>query len=160
MNGDIRINYPSDGTWVMLRVGGIFNDKIDHVIGVHDKEGKMRGGVVFTGYLGSAIMLHMAGDETNWAGRDFLWMVFDYAFNQLGVRKLIGLVATNNLRALSIDLRLGFLLEGRIERVFPDGSDLLLLTMTRPQCKWLDLKPLYYRSNQERQEVADGRREG
>jgi hypothetical protein len=142
----IRINSPGDGDWVMMRVGGVFNDKTDHVVAMARDE-RVCGGVVFTGYLGGAITLHMAGDETNWATPDFLWMVYHYGFIQLGCRKLLGLVASNNTRAISIDLRMGFEIEARVRNIFPDGADLLILSMTRDQAKWLKWKPRNIRSN-------------
>lgn len=147
---DIRINHAGDGDWIMLRVGGVFNDRTDHSVAVH-KDGKVQGGVVYTGFLGASIMVHMAGNETNWAGRDFLWMVFDYAFNQLGVRKLVGLVPASNLRAIKIDLRLGFFLETKLSEMMVDGSDLLIFTMYKWECKWLRLRPCYYGRNQRAQ---------
>jgi L-amino acid N-acyltransferase YncA len=144
----ILINHVDDGVWVMQRVGGVFNHITDQCIALH-RDGHIRGGVVYTGFLGASIMLHMAGSEDNWATRDFLWMVFDYAFNQLGVRKLIGLVASRNTRAISVDLRLGFRLEGRLTEMLPDSDeDLLILTMLKRDCKWLNLVPKHYRSNQ------------
>jgi hypothetical protein len=144
----ILINHPGDGVCIMARVGGLFNEVTDHCISLH-RDGILQGGVVYTGFLHASIMLHMAGNETNWATRDFLWMVFDYAFNQLGVRKLIGLVASNNIRAISVDLRLGFRLEGRLTEMLPDPhEDLLILTMLKQDCKWLKVTPRYYRSNQ------------
>ena len=143
---EVKVNHPGDGDWVMLRVGGVFNCMTDHVVAMH-RDGRCAGGVVFTGYLGSAITLHMAGSEDNWATRDFLWMVFHYAFVQLGCRKVIGLVAADNTRALSVDTRLGFHEAARIPDVFPDGADLIVLVMERQACKWLALVPRYYRSN-------------
>jgi hypothetical protein len=145
MPAEIRINDRADGEWVMMRVGSLFNPMLHHCIGLH-RNGRVRGGVVFTDYIGAAIMVHMAGDETNWATRDFLWMVYDYAFNQLGVRKLLGTVAASNTRALAIDLRMGFHIETRIKDVLPDGGDLLILTMDRSDARWLKVKPRYYRS--------------
>lgn len=136
----ICIDYADDGNWVMSRAQGVFNPRTDHCIAVH-RDGRIRGGVVFTGYLGSAIVVHMAGDGTNWATRDFLWMVYDYSFNQLGVKKLIGLVQSSNLRAIAIDLRMGFRLEATISDIFPDGSDLLVLVMEKINAKWLNVKP-------------------
>ena len=144
----ILINNPGDGEWIALRAGGAFNPATDHSIGVH-WAGVMKGGVVFSGYLGGAITIHMAGSEDNWATRDFLWMVYDYAFNQLGVRKLIGLVAETNTRALAIDLRMGFVVETRICDVMADGTDMLILTMRREQAKWLKVKPRYYACRKE-----------
>jgi hypothetical protein len=142
----IVINDPNDGVWVMLRVGGVFNERTDHVIALH-RDGKCAGGVVFTGFLHRSIILHMAGSEDNWATVDFLWMVFHYGFVQLGVYKLVGLVSANNARALSIDHRLGFQIEAKIAGACADGSDLLILTMTKDRCKWLKLRPSHYRSS-------------
>jgi L-amino acid N-acyltransferase YncA len=144
----ILINHVDDGVWIMQRVGGVFNHITDQCIALH-RDGRIRGGVVYTGFLHASIMLHMAGSEDNWATRDFLWMVFDYAFNQLGVRKLVGLVPSNNTRAISVDLRLGFRLEGRLTEMLADpDEDLLILTMVKNHCKWLNVVPKHYRSNQ------------
>jgi RimJ/RimL family protein N-acetyltransferase len=145
---EIKINHPGDGDWIMLRVGGVFHESTDHTVAVH-RDGRMVGGVVYTWYVGSAIMLHMAGVEDNWATRDFLWMVFHYAFVQLGVRKVMGFVSSSNTRALKVDDHLGFKIATRVPDVFPDGSDLVILVMTKPQCKWLKLTPKQYQSNQE-----------
>ena len=142
----IRINHEGDGDWVMERVGGLFNDKTDHSIGLH-RDGRIVGGMVYTGYLGASIMMHVAGSEDNWVTRDFLWMIFDYPFNQLGLRVVLGPVASTNTRALSIDTRLGFVPVARIPEVYPDGADLIILQMKKADCRWLAMKPRYYRRN-------------
>lgn len=144
----ILINNPGDGQWVMDHMQGIFHPGTDHSLALH-RDGKICGGVVYTGFLYASIALHMAGNETNWATRDFLWMVFDYAFNQLGCRKLIGSVPAHNTRAIKVDYHLGFRLEGRLTLMLPDpDEDLLILTMTKAECRWLTkAKPKYYRSN-------------
>jgi hypothetical protein len=156
MSRQILINHAGDGEWIMLRVGGIFNPVTDHVIAMH-KDGVMQGGVVYTGYLGAAILAHMAGREgTLWTTRDLLWMGFDYPFNQLGVRKILALVPSKNTRALTIDLRMGFMIEAKLTNVFPD-DDALVLSMERHQSVCLKWKPRYYRSNAT-WEMTDGRR--
>jgi hypothetical protein len=144
----IRINHPGDGEWVMERVQGVFNDRTDHVIAVARDDTPV-GGVVFTYFLGGAITMHMAGTGANWGTKDFLWMVYDYAFVQLGVRKVIGLVAADNHLALKIDLKMGFVVETVITEMTADGQDLLVLSMRRDQCRWLTLKPIHYRSGHE-----------
>jgi hypothetical protein len=149
MARSLRVNWPGAGDWVMARVGGVFNDKTDHCVSCHGYEGETLGGVVFTGFLYGSIILHMAGNETHWASRDFLWMVYDYAFNQLGVRKCVGLVASNNSRALSIDLRMGFRIEAKLTDMLADGGDLMILTLKKADCKWLRITPRHYRSNTE-----------
>jgi len=130
---EIRFNFPGDGDWVMRRCYGVFNDKTDEVIAVH-RDGEIAGGVVYNLFLRTAIMLHMAGSEDNWAPRDFLWMVYDYPFNVKKVRWLLGLVDSTNTRAIEIDMRMGFAEVARLPRILEGGSDLIVLGMERHQC--------------------------
>lgn len=146
MSRTLHINHPGDGAWIMERCGGVFNDKIDHVVALH-RDGKLCGGLVYTGFLGGSIQMHAAGDETNWPNRDFLWLIFDYAFNQLGVCKVIGLVAATNIRALDVDLRLGWRIEAVIRRALWGGEDLLVLGMVKEDCRWLKWTPRYVKAN-------------
>ena len=53
---------------------------------------------------------------------------------------MFGQVPASNVRALEFDRKLGFIEETRIKDVFPDG-DLVVLSMKREDCKWLNLKP-------------------
>jgi hypothetical protein len=127
------------GHRIAVEAGCTFNPAVDQVISV-TSEGNLLGGNIFTGYTGASIHTHMAGFVSNWANRDFLWVVFDYPFNQLKCKKVFGQVAETNTRALEIDLKLGFKIEARIEDVFPDGA-CLLLAMYREDCRWLRLEP-------------------
>ena len=109
MSKIIRINHPGDGQWVMDRCHGVFQTDYDNVIATaRAEDGMMLGGVVVTSYLYGAVCMHMAGTGGNWGTPDFLWMVFDYTFNQFGCRKIIGLVDAENELALAIDRKLGF----------------------------------------------------
>jgi hypothetical protein len=147
---EIKINHPGDGDWIMLRVGGVFNDKTDHTVAVH-RDGRIAGGMVYTGYLGSMITMHVAGSEDNWVTRDFLWMIFHYAFVQLGCRKVLGLVAASNHRSLKINKALGWRETARIYDAYPDGSALIILTMDKTDwqiSKWGKLVPKRYRSKE------------
>jgi RimJ/RimL family protein N-acetyltransferase len=104
-------------------------------------EGKLMGGVIYDNHVPSAsIGMHVASFMPNWLNNDFLWVVFDYPFNQLSVRTIFGQVQASNTKALAFDLRLGFNVAARIADVFPDG-DLVLLKMQRKDCKWLKLVP-------------------
>ena len=135
----IEFNNLEHGFAIAEASGTNFNPNIDQVISV-TSEGNLLGGNLYTGYTGASIHLHMAGFAPNWASRDFLWVAFDYPFNQLGCKKVFGQVPETNTRALEIDLKLGFKIEARIEDVFPDGA-CLVLSLAREDCRWLKLKP-------------------
>jgi RimJ/RimL family protein N-acetyltransferase len=70
-----------------------------------------------------------------------LWISFSYPFEQLRVSKLIAQVPSRNRKALDFDLKLGFKQEAIVADIYPDGEDLLILSMRREDCRWLKLKP-------------------
>jgi hypothetical protein len=131
----IRINHPGDGAWIMGMVQGAYTPETDNSFMNH-RDGRPVGGFAMCAYLGASVTVHMAGIETGWCSRDLMWIVFDFAFNQLGVRKVIAPVDSTNHIALAQDLRAGFELEATIRDATPDGH-LMLLTMTKDRCKWL-----------------------
>ena len=74
--------------------------------------------------------------------REFLWYCFYYPFEQLQVKKILGLVESDNAEARKLDEHLGFTLEATLKDAAPKG-DLLIYSMTRDQCKWLSLTERY-----------------
>ena len=141
----IVLDWPAVTAWVLERSHALVSLQDCVSIGVVEgslDDRRVLGGVIFhnnTG-RGGAITVHMAGNETSWASRELLWAIFDYAFNQMGVEKVIGLLQSDNARAIDVDLRLGFVPEAKVKGAFPD-ADLLILTMTRAQCRWLSYVP-------------------
>jgi hypothetical protein len=135
----IEFNVAEHGYRIAKGAGCTFNPAVDQVISV-TSGGKLLGGNILTGYTGASIHMHTAGFQPGWATRDFLWVLFDYPFNQLGCKKVFGQVPEYNTRALEIDLKLGFKIVARIEDVFPDAA-CLVLSLAREDCRWLKLKP-------------------
>lgn len=119
--------------------GTTYNPEVDQVI-ARVEDGVLWGGVTYQGYTGASIQMHMAGFVPSWANRDFLWVIFDYPFNQLNCRKVFGQVPETNTRALEIDQKLGFKIIAKIDDVFPDGA-CYVLALAREDCRWLNLKP-------------------
>ncbi len=148
MSGTRRIVFDdlAVGQFIATRAKCNFNPAVDHTIGVVDdskkfwESGYIRGGVLFTNYTQTSIWLHMAGSDSNWVTPTFLFVVFDYAFNQLGCRRVYGIVEKANEIALRIDMRLGFEVQTTLPDVFASG-DGVVVYMTRAQCKWLDFQP-------------------
>jgi hypothetical protein len=122
-----------------------YNPVCDRVISRVDDKGWLLGGVIFTCFTGASIHLHMAGFVDNWATRDLIWCVFDYPFNQLGCKKVFGQVCESNIKALEIDLKLGFKIIAKIDDAYPEGA-CLVLAITPEECRWLKMKPRSLRS--------------
>lgn len=105
-------------------------------IGIEDSEGHIIAGVVYDQYNKANVCMHVAAIAPGWLTRKFLWMVFDYPFNQLGVQRVTGLVPSTNVCALRFDTHLGFKQETKLIGAYP-GGDLLVLRMFRHECRWL-----------------------
>jgi hypothetical protein len=138
----IRLNDPSDGYAISERAHVAFNPTADFVI-ARVEDGELLGGNVYQNYTGAggSIAVHMAGFRRGWTNNDMLWAAFDYPFNHCKCSALFGLVPGNNLKALEIDLRLGFKEITRIADVYPGGECCVVLRMRRDECRWLRLKP-------------------
>jgi RimJ/RimL family protein N-acetyltransferase len=148
----ILIDEPGAGQWIMDRCEGVFRPGMDHSFSSHDtdKDNKILGGFVLNQYLGASMSVHMAGDDKHWCNRELLWLVFDYAFNQLGCTKMLAPVQSDNYAAISQDLRAGWHLETVIRDVYAPGIHMMVLAMAKDDCPWLDYKPKTWVSNAKR----------
>jgi len=96
---------------------------------------EVRAVVVYCGFYGKSCMIHVGSEGKHWATKDFLKKVFDYPFNTLKLKVIIGTVAGNNEKALKLDRHLGFKDVATIPDAHEDG-DLVILEMRPEYCKW------------------------
>jgi hypothetical protein len=136
----IEIGNQVHGFRIAAAIPRPYNPTVDIVFSHVTSLGNLLGGVIFDGYTGSCVFMHQAGFHKNWLVGNMLWMVFDYPFNQLKVKKVAGAINSSKKELLDFDLRLGFKEEGRIRGAYPDG-DMIIMTMAREECRWLKLKP-------------------
>ena len=105
-----------------------------------EEDGVLIAGVKFDNFNHASVCMHVAAvPGKRWMTREYLWTSFDYPFNQLKVRKILGLVAETNTVARRFDEHLGFSLEATIKDASPDG-DLLIYSMTKDRCRFLGIK--------------------
>jgi hypothetical protein len=121
------------GPWVCNRFGGIWTPENSSAIGL-ECQGELIAGTIYSEYYGRSIVMHTAIERMN---REFLWYCFYYPFEELKVEKVLGLVDSFNDSAIQLDRHLGFVLEASIKDAGPQG-DLLVFSMTRDQCRWLN----------------------
>lgn len=120
--------------WLCERIGYMPTPHI-RCIGNVTKEGKILGVVGFDGWNGASCQMHVAG-EGNWVSRELIRVTFDYAFNVAGMKVLLGLVPSDNERALKFDKHVGFVEVTRLKDAHPDG-DLVVLELRRENCRFL-----------------------
>lgn len=131
------------GPWVCERAGGTYAvGGGDKTIGLAQGN-RLIAGTIFDNYNGANVCIHVASSSPEaWRNREFLWFNFHYAFNQLGCKRVTGMVPSSNLPARRFDEWLGFVPEATLKDAHPDG-DLLVYVMTREQCRWLALGDRY-----------------
>ena len=108
------------------------------------KDGVLYGGAVYYNRTPVSVCAHVGAWEDNWLTRDLLWMMFDYPFNQLGVKRIFGQVSEDNEHALKFDQKLGFRPVARIEGMYANDAACIVLRLDREDCRFLDLKPRHY----------------
>lgn len=123
------------GAWMASKVDGMeYHPGTATGIG-RVKDGRIVAGVIYTEWNGANVMAHIAA-EPGGVNRRFLSIICDYPFNQLGVKRITGVVASSNTAARKFDEHLGFELEAILQDAHPDG-DLLIYKMTADKCRWL-----------------------
>lgn len=127
------------GHWIMARTDGAWAPGQGRAIGL-EENGRLIAGVAFDSFNGASCCIHVAAvPGKRWMNREFLWVTFAYPFLQLNVKKLLGPVGSLNVEARAFDEHVGFVLEAALKDAHPDG-DLLVYSMTRDQCRWLNIK--------------------
>lgn len=100
--------------------------------------GGLIAGCVYQNYTKVDIHMHAAAlPDKRWLNRHFLGECFRYPFEQLGCRRVTGLVPAANRLARQFDEHLGFTYEGCIRQVLPNGEDLIIYGMLREECRFL-----------------------
>ena len=122
------------GAWVAQRVGMLVPWGGFAALGHLDQAGRdLIGGVVFNNITATNANIHVALDGP--LTRSFIHATFDYAFNQLDLHRLTGLVDADNAAALRFDTHLGFEYEHTIKE--GNGGDVIMLVMWRDKCRWI-----------------------
>jgi RimJ/RimL family protein N-acetyltransferase len=129
--------------WVAGRIRDMETppDRDYEAIGVIGKGGELIGGVIYTEYREMApgqhdIRMHCAG-QAGWLTPKTLRTFFAYPFLQLSCIRVTATVSRANKKALDLNRRLGFQIEGCIRDGFGLGKDALIMGMKRHECRWI-----------------------
>lgn len=137
----IHLDNIEHGQAIGDKVGNPFMPRVDRCVS-RTRAGNLVGGVIYQNYTHRGINLHVAAWDSRWLTRDLLWTIFTYPFDMLKVTKVMAFVPTTNRRAIDFDKSIGFKEEYTIQDVVPGGG-LMILSMRREDCRWLDWRPRY-----------------
>lgn len=131
------------GPWMMHILGGTWFPGRGSIIGLWDDQKGPLAACLYEGSNGASIMLHIATDGTRrWMNREYLWFVFYYPYEQLGINKIIAPIESTNPNCAAFTEHIGFTLEATLKGCSLNG-DMLLYTMRKDQCRWLNLRDRY-----------------
>lgn len=124
--------------WVAKRIPGFMGMPGAVSLGVV-KNDKLVAGVVFERCNGAHIEASIAARPgARWADRSTLFSLFAYPFLQLDLLAVSVLVSQENLVSLNLATKLGFQPIAIVPYAAQGGAPLIVLQMTRNQCRWLD----------------------
>jgi RimJ/RimL family protein N-acetyltransferase len=150
MSEKIVYGDPQDLLKVSMRLDRIPNPYGDVVI-TRRLDEDVAGGVIYSDFTRESVVVHVAGFKDGWLSRLFLFMAFDYPFNQMKVNRIFSQIAETNEISLGFNARLGFRPVTYIPGVYRNNKAMIVTKLEKADCRWLDLKRYYER------EHADGR---
>lgn len=123
--------------WVLARAGGG-----QYIPGTYSaigrtKDGRIVGGIIYESFNGANVFCHIAG-EGRWMNREFLRMIFDYPFRQLGVRRMTAMIVSNNEKCINFVKKLGFEKESEMYQAHNEG-DIIIYRLMAKDCRWLEI---------------------
>jgi L-amino acid N-acyltransferase YncA len=100
--------------------------------------GELRACVVYCNFQGKSCQTHICSTGKHWMSKEYLWAMFDYPFEKLGLKVILAVIAGSNEKSLKLSRKLGFKDVAKIPDAHDDG-DLVILTMRPDECRWLTL---------------------
>ena len=127
------------GEWVSREVGKLWHSALGYALGWVDEEGKLLGGVTFTNYDGTTVWLDAAGvPKSRWLDRRGLFLILQYCFEQMECKQASALVPESNTKSRKLMKQIGFDIEAKLAEAAPAGGDMLIYTMFKEDCPWLN----------------------
>ena len=122
--------------WVFQRVGGAVSA---HSQGIGwQKDGEIIAGVAYECFTGGNIYVHQCVQGR--VPRMFWWAVTDCPFNQLGCKRITGLVESTNKKALELNKLIGFRVEATLEKAGQNDADMVVMVLWKEDCRFLRWK--------------------
>jgi RimJ/RimL family protein N-acetyltransferase len=134
-------------------VGHMFNPDLSVGIG-WQRDGEIVCGAAFTDYNGININMHIAKLDGETFPPTFIAAIFDYPFNQVGVRRMTGLIPESNAASIAFAERVGGVREGVLRDGARDGNLVIYGLLRSEADRWLTAS---FARRLKRQGGSDGR---
>jgi hypothetical protein len=95
-------------------------------------------GVMYENFTGASVTATIAVEPGTILNKDFMRLIFEYPFKQLGVKKMFAIVSDANEKSINFVTRCGFIEETRVKDYYESG-DAIVFACTPESCRWLML---------------------
>ena len=107
-------------------------------IAAESDDGRILGVCMMDTWLENSVQIHIAASPACFRKYTFLREVFNYIFITANRQIAIGIVNSDNQKALKFDKKLGFIEIARIKDGCKTGVDTVLLELRRENCIWIN----------------------
>jgi hypothetical protein len=123
------------GAWVAQKVGQSSDWGSFYAMGV-EQNGEIVAGIVMNNFNGANATCHIAVDKPSKAMIKLFQEFCNYAFNFCKLKRITGMVPSNEPHIIAFDKHLGFEEEFVMKDGAP-GADMHVLVMRPDTCRWL-----------------------
>lgn len=123
------------GAWVAQQVNQLSSWGSFYALGI-EQDGEIVAGVVVNNFNGANATCHIAVLKPVKLLPKLIYHACDYAFNHCRLKRLTGMVPTNEPKVIEFDKHIGFEEEFVMKDGAP-GADMMVLVMRHDNCRWL-----------------------
>jgi hypothetical protein len=123
------------GLWVAQEVGQTADWGNFQAFGI-ERDGEIVAGIVMHMFNGANAVCHVAIKRPSKMLKKLLRVTADYLFNQCKLKRITGMVPTNEPRTIAFDKHIGWEEEFVMKDAAP-GADMQVLVMWADKCPWL-----------------------
>jgi RimJ/RimL family protein N-acetyltransferase len=93
-------------------------------------DGELIAVVGYNQFTKESCQIHVASTNVYWLSKLLLFAIFDYPFNKAKVNVILAPIYKDNVKSLNLCRKLGFV-------TTETTDELVIMSMKRNQCKWL-----------------------
>lgn len=125
--------------WVRSRISDKLGFDMPLGMGVRNENGDIIVGIVLDNYRieSNSICASFAINDKRAATRNAVKLVFNTAFNLIGVNRITVMIERDNEKSQKAVKQLGFRFEGAMKEASYNQKDLFVYGMLKSECKWI-----------------------
>lgn len=127
----------TDWAWVRERLPVLRVEDTGGLVAFSIATGELQAACMWDNWTKTTVQVHLLIVNKMVLRKGFIEEIADYLFNHCNRKAIYGFVPGDNLKALKVDLNLGFTVKSVLEDGIDEGIDYLLLELKKENCRHL-----------------------